>query len=189
VVPKWRFYELPGRHGPAPVSAAAAAEAVSVNASAKPYEFLDQYIRGSVGMDFFRGKSVLDIGCGEGVYSAWIADRGGAREVLGIELTRHRIRFDHQKKLANLTFVEGNIMEYDFGARRFDIVFMDLVLHHLRFVLPDVAKIVTGVLCPGGRFVAFEPNVYSPGAVFAHMIHDRSMNEGLLTPSTSKTGA
>jgi 2-polyprenyl-3-methyl-5-hydroxy-6-metoxy-1,4-benzoquinol methylase len=156
------------------------------DASARPYEFVEQYIRGSIGMDFFRGKSVLDIGCGEGIYSAWIADCGGAREVLGIELTGHRIRFDYQKKLANLVFVEGNVIEYDFGARRFDIVFMNLVLHHLRFVLADVAKIVNGVLRPGGTFVAFEPNVYSPGAVLAHMIHDRSMNEGFLTPRQAR---
>jgi 2-polyprenyl-3-methyl-5-hydroxy-6-metoxy-1,4-benzoquinol methylase len=150
--------------------------------SASSYTHLDAYVRGSVGLDFFRGKSVLDIGCGEGVYSAWIADRGGAKNVLGIELTDHRIRWEYQERLANLRFEVADILAHDFGGQQFDIVFFNLVLHHLRFELPRVGEIVVSSLREGGCLLAFEPNVYSPLAVLAHLIHSRSANEGFLSP-------
>jgi hypothetical protein len=34
----------------------------------------------------------------------------------------------------------------------------------------------------GGNLAAFEPNTYSPFAVIAHLLHDRSSNEGFLSP-------
>src|SRR5688572_20172905 len=77
--------------------------------SVRPYDHLDRYLDGSVGLDFFANKTVLDIGCGEGQWSAWIADRGRAKRVLGIELTEHRIRRDYEVSLTNLEFRAGNI--------------------------------------------------------------------------------
>jgi len=156
--------------------------ASSEDRRAVPYAQLDRYIRGSVGLEFFRGKSVLDLGCGEGVYSAWIADRGGAARVLGVELTGHRIRWDYQDSLRNLRFEVGNLLEREPTGEKFDVVFFNLVLHHVRFALPRVAEIVAGSLKPGGAFLAFEPNVYSPVAVLLHLIHSRSANEGFLSP-------
>ena len=145
-----------------------------------PYEQLDQYLRGSVGLDAFRGKRVLDIGAGEGVYSAWIADCGGAAEVLGIELIEHRIRRDYERALPNLRFASGNVFELQL-AERYDVVFMNLVLHHLRFRLAEALAIVRRALVPGGEFIAFEPNPYAPASALAHWLHERSANEGFLT--------
>jgi len=155
--------------------------------SPAPYHHLDAYLAGSVGVSFFRAKSVLDLGCGEGVYSAWIADRGGASKVLGVDLIEHRIRWEYERALPNLKFLEADILQHDFRGRQFDVVFMNLVLHHLRFALGDVARVIGGVLKPGGSFLAFEPNVYSPMTLLAHLIHDRSANEGFLTPHRIRT--
>ena len=148
--------------------------------AAVPYAHLDQYLSGSVGIDAFRGKTVLDIGAGEGIYSAWIADRGGARQVLGVELTEHRIRREYENRLANLRFVSGDMFEMSVGDG-YDVVFMNLVLHHLRFRLDDVFSIVRRALAPGGVFIAFEPNVYSPLCALVHLLHSRSANEGFLS--------
>src|SRR5579859_432361 len=74
------------------------------------YDHLDQYVMGSFGIGAFKGKRVLDVGCGEGVYSAWIADKGGARKVVGVELTEHRIRRDYEKLLPNLRFISANFL-------------------------------------------------------------------------------
>ena len=156
--------------------------ASSKDRRAVPYAHLDPYIRGSVGLEYFRGKSVLDLGCGEGVYSAWIADRGGASRVHGVELTGHRIRWDYQDCLPNLRFEVGNLLEREPAGEKFDIVFFNLVLHHVRFALPRVAEIAGNALKPGGAFLAFEPNVYSPVAVLLHLVHSRSANEGFLSP-------
>jgi 2-polyprenyl-3-methyl-5-hydroxy-6-metoxy-1,4-benzoquinol methylase len=150
--------------------------------SAIPYDHLDQYLVGSVGRNVFDGKVVLDLGCGEGVYSAWIADRGKAAKVVGLELTEHRIRREYEARLANLTFVCGNIFECNLRGERFDVAFMNLVLHHLRCSLPEALRAIRNRLKPGGMFVAIEPNVYSPMALIAHLMHDRSANEGFLSP-------
>lgn len=152
---------------------------------ALPYGHLDVYISGTAGLDFFRGKKVLDIGAGEGVYSAWLADEahGGAKEVVGIELTEHRIRREYEQLLPNLCFVAGNIFDMEAEKGEFDVVFMNLVLHHLRFRLDDTLAFVLHSLKPGGQFFAIEPNVYSPAAMIAHMLHNGSTNEGFLPPS------
>lgn len=151
---------------------------------AVPYAHLDKYVAGSVGLGFFRGRRVLDVGAGEGTYSAWIADpqHGKATEVVGVELTEHRIRREYEKWLPNLRFVAGNIFEMEPDQKGFDAVFMNLVLHHLRFRLDDALQFMYLSLRPGGQFLAYEPNVYSPLAAIAHVLHGGSANEGFLTP-------
>jgi len=143
--------------------------------------FLIRYVESSNGRDFFRGKSVLDVGAGEGVYSPWIADRGGAKHVVGLELTEHRIRREY--KLKNLRFVCGDISSAVPGldTERFDVV-VNLVLHHFRFDLDRATRIMRRYLRAGGTLVAFEPNTYSPFAIIAHLLHDYSANEGFLSP-------
>jgi ubiquinone/menaquinone biosynthesis C-methylase UbiE len=150
--------------------------------TAVPYEHLDAYITGSVGLDFFQHKRVLDVGAGEGVYSAWIADRGRASEVIGMELTEHRIRREYEKLLPNCRFFQGDIFECELPGKEFYVVFMNLVLHHLRFRLDEALGFAFRALKPAGQFLAFEPNVYSPAAAIAHLLHDRSDNEGFLSP-------
>jgi len=152
--------------------------------SAIDYRHLDKYVDGSIGLDFFQGKSVLDVGAGEGVYSAWIADRGAAKRVIGLELTEHRIRREYEEKLANLKFVCGDIFNIgdSLGTEQFDVVFLNLVLHHLRFDLIRAIQTMGEHLRTGGILVAFEPNFYSPFSLVAHMLHERSANEGFLSP-------
>jgi len=153
--------------------------------TAVPYEYLTKYIDGSVGRDFFSGKRVLNLGSGEGVYSAWIADIGGAKEVVGVELTGHRIRREYERQLSNLTFIEGDffhLFEYGVNRKEFDIIFMNLVLHHLRYNLEDIVGIIKDGLAEGGIFVAFEPNIYSPISLLAHLRSNKSPNEGFLSP-------
>jgi len=156
------------------------------DSTALPYKGLDAYVNGSFGLGAFRDKSVLDIGCGEGVYSAWIADRGGAAEVIGIELTEHRIRWDYQEQLGNLKYVVCDVLAQDFLGRQFDIVFMNLVMHHLRFELERLLAVVYRALLPGGRLLAIEPNPFSPFGAFLHLIEKRSANEGFLTPGRTE---
>ena len=146
-----------------------------------PYDNLTAYVRGSFGEDFVRGKSVLDLGCGEGTYAAWMADIGGASDVLGIELTENRLRTDYLAKLPNLKLVAGDIFAF-VPPRQFDVVFMNLVLHHLRFRLADVVDLIYSSLCPGGRFVAIEPNFCSPVALLLHAKGAHSENEGFISP-------
>lgn len=154
-----------------------------------PYDFLSAYVASSLGSNFFRGKRVLDVGSGEGVYSAWIADGvcGGAKSVVGLELIEHRIRREYQLKLPNLTFINGNVLDIEPKPEDYDIVFMNLVLHHMRLCLEDVVDYIYRSLPSGGKFAAIEPNAYSPIAMLAHLINSKSRNEGFLTPHRIKS--
>lgn len=51
-----------------------------------------------------------------------------------------------------------------------------------RKMYSEDAAFVSRSLKPGGQFLAIEPNVYSPAAVVAHMVHNRATNEGFLSP-------
>ena len=160
----------------------------AIDRRAVPYEHLSKYFDGTVGRNFFTNKKVLDLGAGEGIYSAWIADIGRADNIVGIELTEHRIRRDYEKKLSNLSFLEGNILDMKSLdlTEEYDIVFMNLVLHHLMQDLDSTVSAIHGRLKKGGKFLAFEPNPYSPIAVLLHLYHDKSNNEGFLTPHRVK---
>ena len=98
------------------------------------------------------GKRVLDAGCGAGVYSAWLIERGA--EVFAIdaspkmlELTRRRLGRTHDIRQADLgqplTFLDSS---------SFDIVLSPLVLDHIEDWRSTFAEFYR-VLRPSGHFV------------------------------------
>ena len=82
------------------------------------------------GVDFFRGKKVLDLGCGHG-------DIGAALFRLGAEVTSVDAREDHlkiiSKKHPHLKLMQLDLdREYPFGHQKFDLI-LDLgLLCHLK---------------------------------------------------------
>ena len=100
------------------------------------------------------GKSVLDIGCRDGLY-CFEAERLGAARVLGIDndlspaATEFLIPFF--KSLVRM----GEINIYDFKVapeERFDVVILAGVLYHLRFPFYGL-KCVIDLLKPGGTLI------------------------------------
>jgi len=79
------------------------------------------------------GKSVLDLGCADGMFSVWAARRG-ARRVLGIERNRHNFaQADWLRgalELRNAEFRCG-ALERHIGDETFDHVFCLSLLYHL----------------------------------------------------------
>ena len=153
---------------------------------ALPYEGLSTYLEHSFGHGRFRGLDVLDVGAGEGVYSAYLADKERANQVVAFDLTPHRMRTGYMTSLGNLHFVAGDVFNMPFRERVFSVVFMNLVLHHLVFDLREALESVGSVLRPGGRLLAIEPNLYNPGVLLLHWWRNRSPNEGFLWPHTTK---
>lgn len=99
----------------------------------------------------FRGKLVLDAGCGMGRF-AYFADLYGAREIVGFDLseavvTAHRDTFRGKE---NAHFFQGDIYYLPLRAKTFDLVYSIGVIHHL----PDPPKGVAGLaalLRTGGK--------------------------------------
>lgn len=87
--------------------------------------------------DFFieridRGNKVLDIGCGNGALAYDLAIKSEAI-VTGIDINTESIQFAKERFLhSNLTFIEGDVLNYKF-QESFDIIVLSNILEHLEY--------------------------------------------------------
>lgn len=102
-----------------------------------------------------RGKSVLDVGCGNGCYTAELVRR--AAYVCGID-----IQMSHLKAFReSISRVQGAGENLPFSSEKFDVVTMIEVLEHTDSD-KQVLKECFRVLKPAGRLVLFVPNKLYP---------------------------
>ncbi len=115
------------------------------------YEVYSPWLRDVARFDQYRGKKLLEVGCGMGTDLLQYA-RGGA-VVTGLDLTLHHLelackRFGLFRQSG--TFVNGDAERLPFPDQSFDFVFSNGVLHHT----PDTQRAVEEihrVLKPGGE--------------------------------------
>ncbi|WP_437669164.1 class I SAM-dependent DNA methyltransferase [Sorangium sp. So ce131] len=107
------------------------------------------------------GKSILDVGCGTGVITRVLKQRG-ARRVVGLDISEGMLeaaRCEEGKSPLGVEYVQRDLI--DAGAvGPFDIVTACFVLPHAASPeqLFAMCKGVSEALSPGGRFVALQPN-------------------------------
>ncbi len=106
------------------------------------------------------GKSVLDVGCGAGIMTRWIAEQVGKNgKVLGvdsdsyqIEVAKKKIR---QENFFNCEFQALSAYDINEIKQPIDLIYCRFLLHHLNE--PDkVIKKIYDLLNPGGIFVSEE---------------------------------
>jgi SAM-dependent methyltransferase len=105
-------------------------------------------------LEDFRGKTVLDGGCGGGQHLRFVAPY--ARELVGVDLTCAGLAAEKCRGHANIRVFAGDVSTIDLG-RQFDIVYSIGVLHHTDDPgrsFRNLARHVT----PGGRMIVW---VYS----------------------------
>jgi len=78
-------------------------------------------------LDDFKGKEVLECGCGSGQHTALIAPY--AKKVTAVDLNTVDIAAERNKEFGNIEFIEADIATMDLG-KKFDIVFSIGVVHH-----------------------------------------------------------
>src|SRR5579864_848409 len=78
-------------------------------------------------LEDFRGKRVLDAGCGHGHHMLMVAPY--AREVIGVDLNTASIALGETKELAHLRTVESDIATVQF-PEPFDVVYCIGVIQH-----------------------------------------------------------
>lgn len=105
-------------------------------------------------LEDFRGKTVLDGGCGGGHHLRFVAPF--AAEVVGVDLSCAALAAERCRDLANVSTVEGDVATVDLG-RQFDVVYSIGVLHHTDDPARSFANLARHVK-PGGRMIAW---VYS----------------------------
>lgn len=97
------------------------------------------------------GKSILDLGCGNGRYTAKFLEMG-AKSVKGIDISPAMIELA-KKTYKNIDFVLGDCAELPYANESFDVVFSNFVLQHCEDLYGPMQE-VERVLVPGGYFVA-----------------------------------
>jgi len=84
-----------------------------------------------VSSDFFRGRVVLEGGCGKGRHTRLVAG-WGARDVVGIDLSDAvETAFAATRELENAHIIQADIYHLPLRRRAFDYAFSVGVLHHL----------------------------------------------------------
>ncbi len=106
--------------------------------------------------DFVLGKTVLDIGCGEGYGSYYLA--GFAKEVAGLDYDKAIIDYAKDKyQRSNLIFNSIDIKNLNSLNNKFDIICTFQVIEHFqdpRRFLEDVKLLLN----PAGTYICSTPN-------------------------------
>jgi ubiquinone/menaquinone biosynthesis C-methylase UbiE len=146
------------------------------------------------GLPLPRGSRGLDVGCGVGLYTLWLAEAVGPDgRVVGIEPSAERV--DAARALAGvrlgpprLEFREGDGTAVDAPAGTFDWLWCGNVLHHIldtQAALKDFAR----VLRPGGLLVVLESQALSAMFLPGHPELERRIQQAETERSREEAGA
>ncbi len=107
-----------------------------------------------------RGKNVVDVGCGDGTYTAVLRAKGGASHVLGIDpaakaIERARRLYDGVEGLEFRTGLAGDLVR---EGRRFDVAVYRGVIHHVG----DPPGEIAAALGLADSVFLLEPNGWNP---------------------------
>ncbi len=106
------------------------------------------------------GSRVVEIGCGAGNMTCWIAKQVGASgSVAGVDKSAAQVeqarKQADQLGLTNITFLEGTAYSPPLPPQSFDLVYSRLILMHLQRPL-DAIRAMRSLLWQGGRMVCEE---------------------------------
>lgn len=105
-------------------------------------------------LDYFKGKTVLECGCGKGQHTAMMAKY--ASQVTAVDLNTSDLAKENNKQLSNVTFIEDDIATMKLNST-FDVVLSVGVVHHTDN--PDkTIENMKRYLKPGGHLIVW---VYS----------------------------
>ncbi|MEK7541378.1 MAG: methyltransferase domain-containing protein [Patescibacteria group bacterium] len=106
----------------------------------------------------WRGKTVLDVGCGTGETVYHIARRG-ARRVVGLDYSAQAIAVARETyRHRNLFFEKKDVRDV---REKFDVIFTMGTLEHMDHPLPLLKKL-KALLNPGGSLIVTSPNWSNP---------------------------
>ncbi|OIO37865.1 MAG: hypothetical protein AUJ71_04285 [Candidatus Omnitrophica bacterium CG1_02_49_16] len=132
-----------------------------------PTAIENQYALRSLGD--LQGKRLLDLGCGAGETSVYLALRGAEVDACDIAEEFLKVARSLAEKFdVPLRTVQAEASHLPYPDESFDLVFGNGVLHHVELV--PTAKEISRVLKKGGKAVFIEPLPYNPVIhIYRHM--------------------
>jgi 2-polyprenyl-3-methyl-5-hydroxy-6-metoxy-1,4-benzoquinol methylase len=114
-------------------------------------------------MNVSPGKKILEIGCGTGYVSYYIAHKTNM-QVIGSDLCKPFIKEAKEKyKLSNLSYSSLDFNKASANVNdRFDYIIGNGILHHLYYNLDEVLVTLKNLLISEGKIIFMEPNIYNP---------------------------
>ena len=103
------------------------------------------------------GSNVLEVGCGIGLMTHWIAEQVGTKgHVTAVDFSREQLNIakNNTAKLNNITFLESSVFDL-VGLPKFDIIYTRFLLMHLTKPF-EALQIMMRFLKPGGVMVCEE---------------------------------
>jgi SAM-dependent methyltransferase len=102
------------------------------------------------------GARILDLGCGSGPYSVWLAEQGA--HVVGLDLSQTMVSLASERARAanvNADFRVADIRDpLPFGEKQFDLVFSSTALHYVEDLWATMREVARVMDPTAGRFVA-----------------------------------
>lgn len=125
------------------------------------------------------GKRVLDVGCGTGPISAWVAGHGA--EAVGFDLSPSMIRLARKRRIQGASFRVADLSQpLDFlEDHSFDLAVASLALHYLRDWVPPLQQLrrvlrADGLLLISTHHPAWDIELSATGNYFeTELVHDR----------------
>ena len=136
----------------------------------KKYGQYKNDIFNKVGINFERGKKLLDVGCGDGSDAEIFIKEFGV-DTYGIDIYEH----ENIKKIKGFKFKKAGILKIPFEDNFFDYVFLHDVLHHIDEEYQSYKKHIEGLkelkrVCKkDGCIIILEANRYNPLS-YPHMV-------------------
>ena len=121
-------------------------------------------IRESIANDNFAGAEVLEIGCGRGGFSCWIAKTWPSMKLTAADFSTTAVNlgrsFAETSGIENIGWTVTDIQKMPWANASFDAVFSCETIEHVphpRLALLELAR----VLRPGGRLFLTVPNYFN----------------------------
>lgn len=99
----------------------------------------------------FKGKKVLDLGCGFGWHCQYAMEHG-AKSVTGVDISDNMLRKAREKTDKNISYIKMPMEEISFEKDSFDVVISSLAFHYTPSFDTIVEK-VSACLMKGGDFI------------------------------------
>lgn len=100
----------------------------------------------------FRGKKILDLGCGTGEFAKYCIDKG-ASNVLGIDISKNMIeQANKDNKHEKIDYICTPIEDLELQNQKFDLIISSLAVHYIEDYSALIEK-VTSLLNKNGEFI------------------------------------
>lgn len=99
----------------------------------------------------FKGKKVLDLGCGFGWHCQYAIEHG-VSSVVGVDISEKMLKVAKEKTSKEIKYIQKPLEDVEFPKDSFDIVISSLTFHYL-VSFEDIAKKIHSWLKKGGDFV------------------------------------